>query len=69
MSEPKIIYTINKNRNRTSIYLERRQSMRLAKIAFAFGYIQCRGVGVGTVGSISRLMRAIADGEIELRKK
>lgn len=51
----------------TSIRLASGDSENLQKIATQFGYLQTRGVGAGKVGSISSLIRAIANGEIELQ--
>lgn len=48
----------------TSTYLLPGQSARLQAIAASLGLYQTRGVGAGTVGSISQLMQAIAEGEV-----
>jgi len=48
---------------RSSIYLCPGQSQRLQAIAARFGLYHTRGVGTGTVGSISQLIQAIAEGE------
>lgn len=49
---------------RTSVELLPGQSKKLQEVALALGYVQKRGVGTGTVGSIAQLMQAIAKGEI-----
>lgn len=52
---------------RTSIQLYSGHSEKLQVIALELGYVQTRGVGTGKVGNISKLIRAIADGEIKIK--
>ncbi len=51
---------------RSSIYYTPEQAQKLKKLAEKFGYFQKRGVGTGTIGSISQLVKAIADGELKI---
>lgn len=57
-----------KQTNRTSVELLPGQSKKLQEIALALGYIQTRGVGKGTVGSVAQLMQAIAEGKVRVEK-
>lgn len=54
------------NKIRTSVELYPGQAKKLQKIAKALGYVQKRGVGKGSVGSIAQLMQAIAEGKVNL---
>lgn len=54
---------------RSSIYYTPEQAKKLKRLAEKFGYFQKRGVGTGTIGSISQLVKAIADGKIEVVHK
>lgn len=56
-------------KKRSSIYYTSEQADKLKRLAEAFGYFQKRGVGTGTIGSISQLVKAIADGEIEVIRR
>ena len=50
---------------RTSTYLTDKAAFaRLQTLASELGYVQSRGVGAGTVGSVSALMSALADGAV-----
>ncbi|MEE8305860.1 MAG: hypothetical protein V3R81_01275 [Gammaproteobacteria bacterium] len=49
---------------RSSIMVYPGQSARLQAIAARLGLYQTRGVGAGTIGSISRLMQTLAEGEV-----
>ncbi len=51
---------------RSTIYYSPTQAARLRALAEKFGYFQTRGVGTGTVGSVSQLVKAIADGELKI---
>ena len=50
----------------SSIYYTSGQAEKLKRLAEKFGYFQKRGVGAGTIGSVSQLVRAIADGELAI---
>lgn len=50
----------------TSVRLQPGQSEKLQAIAARLGYLQKRGVGTGTVGSIAQLMQAIAEGDVKV---
>lgn len=60
---------MKKTAPRSSIYYTSEQAKKLKRLAEKFGYFQKRGVGTGTIGSISQLVKAIADGEIVIRKE
>ena len=51
---------------RSSIYYSPEQAKKLKRLAEKLGYFQKRGVGTGTIGSISQLVKAIADGELKI---
>jgi len=51
---------------RSSVYFSDEQSNSLEAKARELGFLQTRGTGAGKVGSISQLVRAIADGKIKL---
>ena len=51
---------------RSSIYYTSKQADKLRLIAVRYGYLQKRGVGTGKIGSISQLVKAIADGELAI---
>ena len=50
----------------SSIYYTSGQAEKLKRLAEKFGYFQKRGVGAGTIGSVSQLVRAIADGDLKI---
>jgi len=51
---------------RTSIELLPGQAKAIQCIALELGYVQTRGVGKGSVGSMAQLMQAIATGEVKV---
>ena len=51
---------------RSSIHYTSEQAGKLKRLAEKFGYFQKRGVGAGTIGSVSQLVRAIADGDLKI---
>jgi hypothetical protein len=51
---------------KVTLNLTEEDKQRLESLARKFGYTQTRGAGVGRVGSISKLMHAIAQGKIDL---
>lgn len=50
----------------TSIRLTQDEMTTLRKMSENLGLFQLRGAGAGKIGSISRLMKAIAKGEIKI---
>ena len=58
-----------KDRPKTTVELSSEQVKRLQEYATEFGFFHTRGPGTGWLGSISQLLQAIADGEIELVRK
>ena len=54
---------------RSSIYYTLEQADKLRTLAQEYGYFQKRGVGTGKIGSISQLVKAIADGEMKIARK
>lgn len=54
-----------KQTKRTSVELLPGQLEAIQRIALELGYVQSRGVGVGSVGSMAQLMQAIATGEVK----
>lgn len=57
-----------KKTKRTSVELLPGQLEAIQKIALKLGYVQKRGVGKGTVGSMAQLIQAIADGKLQIIK-
>ncbi len=51
----------------TSLVIPPEDRATLEALARKHGYYQSRGVGAGSVGSISRLVCAIARGEVKLK--
>ncbi len=51
---------------RSSIYYTPEQADKLRALAETYGYFQKRGVGTGKIGSISQLVKAIADGKLKI---
>lgn len=60
---------MSKKTIRTSVELLPGQTEAIQKIALELGYKHERGVFAGKLGSMSQLMRAIADGEIKVLKR
>ncbi len=54
------------DQSRTSLVIPLEDRKKLEQIAREFGYLQPRGAGAGTLGSISALVCAIARGELRL---
>jgi len=52
----------------TTLFIPEEDKQRLERIALEFGYLQTRGAGTGTLGSISALICAIARKEVEIVK-
>lgn len=52
----------------TTLFIPEEDKQRLERLAYEFGYRQTRGAGVGTLGSISALVCAIARKEVEIIK-
>ncbi len=50
----------------TSLHIPPEDRKRLEQLARDLGYIQTRGAGAGHLGNISALMRAIAQGQLQL---
>lgn len=53
----------------TSITISIDEKERLEEIARELGYTQTRGAGVGKLGNLSALIRAIANGDLFLTPK
>jgi len=56
------------NVQKTTVYLTSEELAALRRIAREAGCMQTRGPGSGTMTSLSRLMRAIARGELTVAK-
>lgn len=52
----------------TSVELKPGQQEQLADLAFRLGFVAKTGPGAGRIGSVSQLMQAIANGQIECTK-
>lgn len=51
----------------TTVHLDNKeQQQKLSEIAASLGLFQTRGVGTGTVGNVSELCKALADGRCKV---
>lgn len=63
-----IITMKNEQRTITTIFIAKSSMRRMEIIARELGYYQTRGVGAGRSGSLSKLIEAIAIGEVNVDK-